>query len=121
MTFEDFTKDFLEAYEELIKKRDSADYEPNPTQWGYLMDIIEFFFKTAEVCGNAEIEPVQLIPKEIVGCVTAKFVLFHIYDDAVKRFCSVLQHASAVSIDSTTDGYAVISVTVPDVFRKKSK
>lgn len=121
MAFEDFAKEFIKAYDEVMNERDSADYEPNPEQWKKLMDIIEFFYNYAEMSGAGKVEPVKLVPKEVVGYVTAKFILLHVFDDEVLRLCEVLKHASAISIDATTDGYAVISVTVPDVFRKKSK
>lgn len=119
MNHEDIAKMFADAYENVMSKRDSKDYEVNPIQWKRLIDLVQFLYETAEYDGK--VLPVNLVPKEIVGGVTAEFTLFYIHGNEVLKFCEVLKHASAVSVDATTDGQVVISATIPNVFRKKSR
>lgn len=119
MNQEDVAKMFADAYEEVMSRRDSDDYEINPIQWQRLVNLVEFFYKAAELSGK--VLPVNLIPKEIVGGVTAEFTLFYLHGNEVLEFCDVLKHASAVTVDATTDGRAVISATIPNVFKKKSR
>lgn len=113
-----FAKDFAKFYDELISTEKSEDYEVNPVQWRRLMDIIQFFYDKIDV--TDKMHPVKLIPQKIVGGATAEFVLFHVCGEEVSKFCEVLQHASAFSLDANLKGMVIMSVTVPNVFKKKT-
>lgn len=118
MSPEEFAKMFADFYEEMIEDADSKDYEINDIQWKRLMDIVEVFYSVAEP--EDKVYPVKLIPQRIVGGATAEFILFHVYGESLIHFCEVLKHASAFSLDATTSGRVVMSVTVPNVFKKKA-
>lgn len=102
-------------YEKIISLRDNDDYAINQPQMDKLIDVLNFFLDAAKKSGG-EVDPVKLVPKEEHGGVTATFVVFDIYGDDMKRFSSVIQHCSAMTIDSDIKNQICISVTVPEVF-----
>lgn len=104
-------------YDKVMSMRKDEDYVINQPQMTHLVDVIEFFLDAAKEC-DGKVDPVLLTPREEHGGVTATFVVFDIYGDNIQKFCNVVQHCSALTIDSTTRGVC-ISVTIPNVFVHK--
>lgn len=105
-------------FEEEMAKRDNADYTVDRAQMQKLVDTYGVFEKLARECGGS-IEPFRIVPKEVNGGVTAYFQVFSVFGENVARFCDAVRGASALSIDSLTDGRVCISMTIPGVFKHK--
>ena len=118
MTNEEYVKRLGEMYNKIVALRTNDDYVVNHEQMEKLADVMGFFTDMSQK-QNGEIEPIALSPKEEHGGVTAKFLVFDVYGEDLKRFCEVLQKTSAMSIDSEESGRVCISVTVPNVFVPK--
>jgi hypothetical protein len=113
----EFVRKYGAIYNELLEVRNNSDYIVNNEQMQHFLDMIAFFRDLQSQIGG-EIQPIKIEPKQESGGFTAEFSVFDIYLEQVKRFCEVLQYASAVSIDGD-DGRVFISVTVPNIYRKK--
>ncbi len=120
MTNEEYVRRLGKLYEKVLSLRENDDYVINQPQMDKLVEVVDFFLDTAREC-NGEVEPVKLIPKEEHGDVTATFIVFDIYGDAIQRFCDVIKHTSAITIDVAENDKVCISVTVPNVFVPKNK
>lgn len=117
MTNEEYLARLGKIYSKIMSIRKDSDYVVNQPQMDKLVDILTFFMDAAkDLDGN--VDQVRLTPREEHGGVTATFLVFDVFGEKVTRFCSVLQHASAITIDSTDEGVC-ISVTVPNVFVHK--
>lgn len=116
---ESYVKRLGEIYHKVMDLRTDDNYVVNQPQMEKLTDVLNFFLDMSNKC-NGEVEPVALIPKEEHGGVTAKFVVFDIFGDDIQRFCEVIKHTSALTIDSELDNKICISVTVPEVFVPKN-
>ena len=114
----DYEREIWELYEREMQSRDNADYVVNRSQMQKLIDAYGFFVGAAEGSGG-DVEPFRMVPKEVNGGITAYFRVFYLNGDGVRRFCEVIQNASAISIDSLTDGTVCISLTIPRVFQHK--
>lgn len=118
LTNEEYVKRLGQLYDHIMKFRKDEDYVVNQPQMDKLVDTINFFIDIARQYGG-DVEPVQLTPKEEHGGVTANFIVFDIHGEEIKRFCSVVKEASALTIDATTDHQVCISLTIPNVFVPK--
>lgn len=120
MTDKEYVKRLGALYDKIMKLRSDKDYVVNQPQMDRFVELVEFFAEeTKKDYGDGRIESVNLVPKEENGGLTASFVLFDIFSDRVQDFSKVIGYASAVSIDSMADDRICISITVPDVFKKK--
>lgn len=117
MTNEEYVIRLGKLYDKVMSIRKDSDYVVNQQQMDRLVDIMTFFLDKAEEL-DGKVNRINLTPKEEHGGVTATFIVFDIYGDDVKRFCDVMQYASAITIDSTEDGVC-ISITIPNVFSHK--
>jgi hypothetical protein len=115
MTNEEYVKRIGQLYDKILSLRNDDDYAINQPQMDKLLDVLNFFLDVAEK-NDGKVEPVQLVPKAEHGGVTATFVVFDIFGDDIQRYCDVMRHTSAITIDSTNEGSICISVTVPEVF-----
>lgn len=104
-------------YELVLSMRKDEDYAVNQPQMEKLVALVDFFTEVAAQ-STGFVEPEISSPKELHGGVTATFIVFDVTGENVARFCDVLRHCSAVSIDATDDGVC-ISCTVPNVFIKR--
>ena len=117
MTNEEYVARLGVLYNKIMSIRTDSDFVVNQNQMDHLVNIITFFLDAAKNL-EGKVEKVKLVPREEHGGVTATFLVFDIWGEDVKRFCDVMQYASAIDIDSTEDGVC-ISVTVPNVFVRK--
>lgn len=117
MTNEEYVARLGILYNKIMSLRKDSDYVVNQSQMDKLVQVLEFFIDEAKK-QDGTIEPIRLVPREEHGGVTATFLVFDIYGDTVQRFCDVMRHTSAITIDSCTDGIC-ISCTVPEVFVHK--
>lgn len=118
MNIEDFLRDTGGLYEYLLSLENDSDYVVNDEQFQHLLDIIEFFDDICRECGGTY-EPCELSPRRQHGGMTARFYVLSLNGDNIERFCNLMKHTSAISIDAETDGKVCLSVTVPYVFVKK--
>lgn len=117
LTNEEYLARLGKLYDKIMSIRKDSDFIVNQVQMDRLVNILSFFMDASENL-DGKVEPLKLVPREEHGGVTATFLVFDLYEEGVKRFCDVMQYASAITIDSTEDGVC-ISVTVPNVFVHK--
>lgn len=118
MNDEAYVTEVAKLYDKVLKLRKDEDYVINPEQMNKFLDIVSFFAKK-KVTDDAELVPIELIPKELHGGLTAKFVVFHLFSDDIPEFCDALMGASAFTVETDLDNKVCISVTVPNVYVKK--
>jgi len=114
---EKFVRKIGHIYEKVMNLRDNDDFVVNQEQMDKFVEVLNFFYDTANNL-NGELEPIRLEPKEENGGVTATFLLFDIYGENIQRFSKIIGYTSGITIESTVDGVC-ISVTVPGVFIPK--
>ena len=116
----DFVAKYGKIYLKYLENERNEDYEINYEQLGKFADIMNFYKDLiAEIGGK--VDEVELEPKIVSGGLTVSFVVFDIVSHQIERFCDVMRHASAITIDTTADSRVCISITVPNVFRRKGK
>ena len=113
---EEYVKRIGQLYERVLSLRDDDDYVINQPQMDKLIEVLDFFLDAAKKSEGASVEPVALVPREEHGAVTAYFIVFDIYGEDIARFSDIVRHTSSFGIDTTTDGTACISMTIPEVF-----
>ena len=101
----------------LIESQNDNDFEIDDEQYAKLLHAVAFFYEAAK-CGSGSVEPCHLVPKYEHGGVTAYFRVFDLDQRRIKEFCKVLQNSSSATIDSTTDGFVCVSLTIPNIFKK---
>lgn len=114
MTDKEYVERLGQLYDKILSLREDDDYAINQPQMDKLIEVLNFFLDAAQKSAGT-VEPVKLTPKAEHGGVTATFVVFDIYGDDIQRYCDVMRHTSAITIDATDNGVC-ISVTVPEVF-----
>lgn len=114
----DFLSKIGYLYESIMNLRDNDDYIVNQPQMDKFIEILKFF-QDVSTGDNGKIEPLDIIPKEESGSITATFLLFNLFGDEVVRFSDIIKHASSIAIEATIDHEVCISVTVPNVFIPK--
>ena len=116
MTEDELIIELGKCYSNVMALRENKDFVINRVQLKKLLDAVKFFEKvTADADGR--IEELRLVPKEQTGGFTASFAAMSLYDKAVSELFYALKDATALSIDSTTDGRIEISTTFPEVFK----
>ena len=103
------------AYHKEMEDFDPDEYQINPQQLQKLVDLIDFFKKAAKDLGG-KIESIDIDPAAPPNGITANFVVFDLFGEDVQRFCEVIRHCSAISMDVTINDEVSISCTVPNVF-----
>ena len=114
----EFAKRFMAAYNKELKDFDPDEYQVNLTQLQKLINLIDFFKKAAKDLGG-KIDSIDIDPSSPPNGITANFIVFDIFGEDVQRFCDVLRHCSAVSMDVTVHDEVSISCTIPNVFTLK--
>lgn len=114
MTNDEYVARLGVLYGKILSLRKDEDYVINQPQMDKLVQVLDFFIDEAKR-QDGKIEPVRLTPREEHSGVTATFLVFDIYGDTIQRFCDVMRHTSAITIDSCEEGIC-ISCTVPEVF-----
>lgn len=114
----EFAQRFVRAYEDAMKDVNPDDYVIDQVQLQKLNDLIEFF-KTTAINLGGKIESVSLNPAAPSNGITANFIVFDLFGDEVQRFCDVIRHCSAISMDVTVDKEISISCTVPNIYTHK--
>ena len=112
---QEFVKRFMVAYHKEMEDFDPDEYQINPQQLQKLVDLIDFFKKAAKDLGG-KIESIDIDPAAPPNGITANFVVFDLFGEDVQRFCEVIRHCSAISMDVTINDEVSISCTVPNVF-----
>ena len=114
----EFAKQLMEAYDKEMANANPEDYEIDPIQLKKMNDLIEFFKKAAKDLGG-KIESIDLNPSKPPNGITANFIVFDLFGDDIQRFCDVIRHCSAISMDVTVNDEISISCTIPGVFVHK--
>ena len=119
MTDAEFLTKLSALYKIVLSFRKDDDYEINQTQMDKLCNLYRFFLDTAGKL-DGEVEPFKLVPKEEHGGVVAKFLVFDVYGENVKRFSDAISACSAIGVEALADGRVCIDCTVPNVFVEKA-
>lgn len=115
---EEYVRRLGVLYNQIMSLRKDNDYVVCRSQLDKFVEVLNFFIDMAEK-SNGHVEPVELTPKEEVGGITAKFLVFDLYGDDVQRFSQILSYCSAVTIDADLESRVCISLTVSQVFVHK--
>jgi len=118
MSEQEWAQMFQEQLSQAISERNDEDYIVNPIQQEKLLKIVYQFSKLIEESGG-RFADYKLVPRLKHGYVTAVFTAVCLNGESISDFCNALSEASAISIDAALGGVC-ISVTVPDVFDRKT-
>lgn len=118
MTDEQYVQRLGFIYNKVLSLRKDEDYIVNQPQMDKLVAVLDFFLDTAKKL-DGKVESVDLTPREEHGGVTATFLVFDLYGEAIPRFCDVMRGCSAIGIDTTIKGEVCIACTIPNVFVHK--
>lgn len=55
-------------------------------------------------------------PEELNGYLTAEFICFDLNGKDVQEFNQIIQQASAIGMDASTNGKLSISITIPNIY-----
>lgn len=110
--------DAFKLYESELDKQDNADYFIVKDQMKNVIHAYKFFDKITKQ-NNGKVERFEIIPKEINAGITAYGNLFYFDSDEIHELTNILNHASALSIDATSNGTVCISFTIPNVYQHK--
>ena len=111
--YEKTVKKIGEAYLKTINEEKKYKHILNETQFIKLKQIKDCLIKA----GVKNIK-VDLEPSEIHGGITASFRVLSLSKIELKPLFYALMNASAISIDSTTDGQVVLSCTIENLYRR---
>ena len=114
----EFSKRLVSAYQKATENINPDEYIVDIEQFRKLNNLVEFFKNTAKELGG-KIESIDINPAEPPNGVTANFIVFDLFGDEIKRFCDVIQHCSAISMDVTVKDEICISCTIPGIFVRK--
>lgn len=115
---QEFVKRFMAAYHKEMEDFDPDEYQVNPEQLQKLINLIDFFKKAAKDLGG-KIESIDIDPAAPPNGITANFIVFDLFGEDIQRFCEVIRHCSAISMDVTVKDEVSISCTIPNVFTLK--
>ena len=118
MENEEFIKELSKKYEQIINKRNDADYMLNQENWKKLLSVLDYLTNAAQRLGG-KVEPVNLIPREKHGYIEAVFDIFDIYGDSVKDFAKAVEMVDVFSIEPLTTGEIRIGININSVYEKK--
>ena len=119
MMNEEFMRQLGQNMEREYSLLDNEAYVVNLPQMEKYLDVLSFFEKMA-VKLNGEVDPLELIPEEISADLIAYFPVFNVYLENLQSFLEVMQYCNIFCLDSLDDGRVCISVSVPDVFVRKT-
>lgn len=121
MSDEEFAVMVGAAYEQIRSMRRNSDYVVNQPQMDKFDELLTYFAKKTAEYDSDEIERISLEPVDERGDLSAHFLVFNVGGEAdVQEFCKVISYCSAFCVNSVIPEGIRISVTVPDVFVKKS-
>ena len=115
----EFAEWFQNNLEEYLRETSDEDYRPNPPQ-ALAFTTLVCRLKALAQETDGTVEPIHLVPRLGCGDVTAVLPILNLSGKALQKLCHALRYASAVTVDALIDGNICISLTVPDVFIKKS-
>ena len=120
MTDEEVCQVLGAQYLDYLESLNDDDFEINRPQWIKMLRVLKYFDDLTKR-SNGTLEPCEVMPRIEHGGVTAYFTVLDIKETDIPSFCEALMQTSAITIDATTDGRVCISVSVPNVFRRKSE
>lgn len=115
----EFTRRLGELVDRVRKMRGNQCYDVNEEQMEKVRKILEFY-QDADVFYHAEVPEIDLEPEFGIGGLIMRFKLMSANGaEEVQRFCDAMSACSAIAIETTTDGKAILDCTVPNVFVPK--
>lgn len=105
-----------EKYLKTINEEKKYKHILNQAQFLKLKQIRDFLIRA----GVKNIK-VDLEPSEIHGGITASFEVLSLSKVKLKPIFYAIMNASAISIDSTTDGQVVLSCTIENLYRRTNQ
>lgn len=119
LTDEEEVTALAEFYSQVMSQRNDEDYIVNPLQMNKLLKAALFLDKAAKADGG-KLLPIILSPKEEHGYLSAEFTVFHLSGEKAAEFLNILVNASAFTVDTNLDNNVCVSVTIPNVFVRKT-
>lgn len=113
--YEEGRKLYLEA----LSKIDYSKYEIDPENFQKLLIVAEFFENLAKE-NEADFLPVDLCPSYVHGGITIITDWVNMTGEELEDFSEILKLCWSFSVTAKTDGRFEITVTIKDVYRKKS-
>ena len=112
--------EFAKQFKKSILNENGYEYFPNQMQQLKFSALVKFIKDKAETSGNAEVLPIEIIPREMCGYLEADFAWFSLNgEEEVEKFNKLLSYCSAFSACQTADGKTRLSFTVPYLFNRK--
>ena len=109
---------FQSELERHLRETSDQDYRLNTPQALAFATLVRRVQELADEF-EGRLEPIEMIPRLGCGSVTATLPLIDLCGNALRKFSSILQYTSVLSIDALTDGSICISLNVPDVYVPK--
>ena len=110
---------FQTELERHLRETSDQDYRLNPPQALAFATLVRRVRELADEF-EGRVEPIKIIPRLCCGSVTATLPLIDLSESALRKFSSILQYTSALTVDALTDGSICISLNVPDVYVPKT-
>ena len=109
-----------QLYEYALRKEDDNDYMLNTPQYLKLVEAQAAFTRLAEK-NDGTVEMVRLSPRERCAGLEAQVLVLDLKPEDLPGFFRVLQYGTGLYVEAKTTGEVCMSMTIPDVFIKRSE
>ena len=109
-----------QLYEYALSRENDDDYILNMPQYLKLVEAQAFFTRLAEA-NDGTLETVRLSQRERCAVLEAQFLVLDLKPGDLPGFFRVLQYSTGLCLDAKTTGEVCMSMTIPDVFIKRSE
>ena len=109
-----------QLYEYALSRENDDDYILNMPQYLKLVEAQAFFTRLAEA-NDGTVETVRLSPRERCAGLEAQFLVLDLKPGDLPGFFRVLQYSTGLCLEAKTTGEVCMSMTIPDVFIKRSE
>lgn len=116
---DDLIRSFGLLYQKMLNERRNEDYEVNPEQMDKFLEIYHFFGSKVDEEYDDGIEPIYIEPKEEHGGLNVGFCVFDVHGDEIGKLAKLISYCSAISIDVVDESQICISMTIPNIYKRK--
>lgn len=109
-----------QIYEYALSKENDDDYILNMPQYLKLVEAQAVFTRLAEA-NDGTVEMVHLSPRERCAELEAQVLVLDLKPEDLPGFFRVLQYGTGLYVEAKTTGEVCMSMTIPDVFIKRSE
>lgn len=116
----EYVRHLGQLYERVLSMCKDSDYVINQPQMDKFVEVLNFF-KEEALRLEGDVGPINLVPREEHGGITATFLVFSLNgEQQVQKFCDVIRYCSAFGFEALPSGDVSVDVTVPNVFVKRA-